>query len=62
MDGKTIDDSTYVPGVGVVQWRAVEQIHEDGRHDRLRLLWVQERDNIPINTLKAMLMEHDSRL
>jgi hypothetical protein len=45
-----------------VRWRAIEQIHADGVHDRLRLLWVEERDDIPLPTLKAMLMEHDARL
>jgi hypothetical protein len=62
MDGKVIESSTFVRGVGEVRWRAVEQIHPSGGHDRLRLLWVEERDSIPLETLKVMLMEHDSRL
>lgn len=63
MDGQTIEGSTVVPGVGTVRWRGVEQLRADGSAaHRLRIDWVEERDNIPTNTLKAMLMEHDSRL
>lgn len=63
VDGQTIEGSTAVPGVGTVRWRGVEQLRSDGSvAPRLKIFWVEERDNIPTNTLTAMLMEHDSRL